>query len=186
MRIKGRAAFTMIELLVVMAMIGVMMAIVVPRFRVSPTQQVRLAARQMMRDAELARNRSLAMKAVTRVQFNTGTNTYESFADHDRDGVIAGNATERAAIRAFGIRALEPRVVFGRGMAPGIPGEAGAGAVTLTSGRIQFDRRGLPTPFGTRGTVYLTSTVSGTVAFAMEFSGAGSVRLWEYRNGAWQ
>jgi prepilin-type N-terminal cleavage/methylation domain-containing protein len=182
----SRRAFTMVEILVVMALMGVMMTIIVPRLRVSPTQRVKIAARQMMRDAELARNRSLAMKAMTRLQFNSTANSYESFADHDRNGSISGNATERAAIRAFGLRVLTDQVIFGRGTAPNIPGESGSGAVTLTSERIEFDQRGLPIPFGTRGTVYVTSSASTSVVFAIEISGAGSMRLWEYRSGAWQ
>ncbi len=186
MRLRSRSAFTLIELISIMTLMGVMMAMVVPRLRVSPTQHVKLAARQMMRDAELARNRSLAMKAMTRIQFSTGTNRYEAFADHDQNGTISGTAAERQAIRAFGIRVFENNVVFGRGSAPGIPGGTGTGAVTFTDERIEFDQRGLPLPFGARGTVYLTSSVASHVVFAVEFSGAGSLRLWEFRNGAWQ
>jgi type II secretory pathway pseudopilin PulG len=186
MRYHPRAGFTIIELITIMAVMGVMMGMIAPRLRVSPTQQVKVAARQMMRDVELARSRSLAMKSLTRLQFDTGSQRYEAFVDLDRDGTIDGSAAEREAIRAFGIRALGPQVRFGRGSAPSIPGGVGTDAVTFTDQRIEFDSRGLPAPFGTRGTVYVTSAVAADVVFAIDFSGAGSVRLWEYRQGGWQ
>src|SRR5690606_19014975 len=47
---RARRGVTLIELVVVLIMIGVAMAIVVPRFRVSPGMQVRGAAQVLVQD----------------------------------------------------------------------------------------------------------------------------------------
>jgi prepilin-type N-terminal cleavage/methylation domain-containing protein len=183
----ARSAFTLIELLVVVAVMGLMMMIVVPRFRVSPKMYARNTARQLMRDAELVRNRALAAKQITRIQFTTGTNQYVSYGDDNADGVIAGTTAEVVYLHAFGTRQLSDGVIFGRGSAAtGIPGETGAGAVTFASTRIDFDSRGIPSPLGTKGTVYFTTSSDASSVFAVQMSAAGGFRLWEYLNGTWQ
>jgi prepilin-type N-terminal cleavage/methylation domain-containing protein len=186
-RQRGPRGFTIIELLMVMVIVAVMVAIVVPRTRVSPKMYVRMAARQLLRDAELTRNRALALKRVVRVQFVAGTNTYACYGDDNGDGTIAGTTAEIVFLHV-GTRAFANGVTFGRGNATaGIPGETGSGAVTFTNTRIDFDTRGLPSPFGTKGTVYLTATGSPSSVFAVQMTAAGSFRLWTYLpNGTWQ
>jgi hypothetical protein len=169
-----------------MAVMSAMMAIIVPRLRVSPNQYVRIAARQLMKDAEVARNRSLSMKRITRLQFDSGTNTYLTYVDDDNDGVIANTPAEAIAAIAFGTRVLQNGVILGRGAAPNVPGEVGAGAVTFTSERVEFDTRGLPTPFGTKGTIYLRAQNDANIVYAVQLSAAGSYRLWRYFQGTWQ
>jgi prepilin-type N-terminal cleavage/methylation domain-containing protein len=184
----GRRGFTIIELLVVMTIIAVLAAIAVPRFRVSPRMHVRIAAQQMVRDAELVRNRALSLKRVARVQFNIGGGNYVGYADDNNDGVISATTAESQHVRAFGMRTFANGVIFGRGSVPaGIPGEAGVGTVTFPSNRIDFDARGLPNPFGTKGTVYLTSSNDPGAVFAIQMSAAGGFRLWSYNtNGVWE
>jgi hypothetical protein len=58
--------------------------------------------------------------------------------------------------------------------------------VTLASNSVTFDRRGLPTPFGSRGAVYLTAASDASAVWAVQLSGAGGIRLWRYLNSAWQ
>jgi Tfp pilus assembly protein FimT len=174
------------EIIAVMAVIAVMTAMVVPRFRVTPGQQVRQAARQVVRDLELVRTKSLAMKRNTRVVFNAGAGTYTPYVDQDGDGSFAENAAERDAVRAFGTRPLGAVVAFGRGSAPVLPGEATGGAITFTDAKITFDRRGLPTPFGARGAVYVTHEDDAAQVWAVQLSGAGGIRVWRFLNGSWQ
>jgi prepilin-type N-terminal cleavage/methylation domain-containing protein len=187
-RMRAPKGFTILELLVVMTLVGIMAAMVVPRLRVSPKMHVRMAARQLMKDAELARNRALSLKRVSRVQFTTGTSTYAGYGDDNNDGTIAGTSAEIIYLHAFGARQLQDGVIFGRGNATGgIPGESGSGAVTFTNTRINFDTRGMPSPFGTSGTIYFTSSTNAAAVFAIQMTGAGSFRLWEYLpNGTWQ
>lgn len=183
-----RAGVTILELLVVMTMIGVMVAMIAPKLRVSPNQYARIAARRLMQDVEVARNRALSLKRVTQVQFTTATNQYVTYGDNDGDGAIAGNNAEIVFAHAFGTRQLQDGVIMGRGSAPNVPGEAGSGAVTFTGAQINFDTRGLPTPFGTKGTVYFTTSTNSDVVYAVQMSGAGSFKMWTYNAsaGAWQ
>jgi prepilin-type N-terminal cleavage/methylation domain-containing protein len=185
---RGRRGFTLIELLTVMAIAAAMMAIVVPRFRVTAKTKARLAARQLMADMELARNRSLSEKKRVRIKFTTASNSYTAYVDHNSDGVIGETTAERVALNAFGIKTLESGIVFGRGNAAGgIPGEAGAGAVTYASTQSEFDSRGLPTPVGTVGTVYITATSDPRAVYAVSMTAAGSYRLWQFNpDGTWQ
>jgi prepilin-type N-terminal cleavage/methylation domain-containing protein len=187
-RTRARRGFTLIELLTVMALVSVMMAIAVPRFRTTPKTKARMAARQLMLDMEQARNKSLSQKKRVRLSFSTVDNSYTAFVDDNSDGVIAGTAAERTALNAFGIRVFEAGVVFGRGNAAGgIPGETGVGAITFAGANSEFDARGLPSPIGTRGTVYVTASADPAAVYAVAMTAAGSYRLWSFQpDGTWQ
>jgi prepilin-type N-terminal cleavage/methylation domain-containing protein len=186
MTLVARRAFTLIEIMAVLIVIGVMSAMVVPRFRVTPATETRLAARQLVRDIEQVRTKALATKRLTRLVFDANAGTYTAYMDHDNDGTIAETVTERNAINLGGIRELDEDVVIGRGSAPIIAGEVSGNAVTLASNSVTFDRRGLPTPFGSRGAVYLTAASDASAVWAVQLSGAGGIRLWRYLNSAWQ
>ncbi|HKS07033.1 MAG TPA: prepilin-type N-terminal cleavage/methylation domain-containing protein [Gemmatimonadaceae bacterium] len=183
-----RSGFTLIELITVMAVMAAMMAIVAPKLRVTAKTKARIAARQLMIDLEQVRNRSLSQKKKVRIAFNTVANSYTAYADHNSDGVITESATERSALNAFGVRTLESGIVFGRGNATaGIPSEAGVGAVTYAGAAADFDTRGIPTPVGTTGTVYVTTTSDPSAVYAVSMTAAGSYRFWSFNpNGSWQ
>jgi prepilin-type N-terminal cleavage/methylation domain-containing protein len=186
--VHRRRGFTLIELITVMAVAAALMAIVAPKLRITDKTRARIAARQLMIDLEQARNRSLSQKKKVQVSFNTVANSYTAYADHDADGVIAGSAAERSALNAFGVRTLESGIVFGRGNATaGIPGEAGVGAVTFAGSAGEFDTRGIPTPVGTTGTVYITTTSDPSAVYAVSMTAAGSYRFWSFNpGGSWQ
>ena len=54
------------------------------------------------------------------------------------------------------------------------------------STRIDFDSRGLTTPLGTKGVIYMISTTDTTAVTAVSISGAGGIQAWVYKGGAWQ
>jgi len=179
--------FTLVELLVVVTIMGLMMTIIVPRMRTSPGQHVSIAARQVVRDLESTRARALTARRATRVCFAPGVaGDYAGFLDHDNNGAIAENATEVDALESFPARTLGNGVVYGRGTAPGIPGDTLTAAITLSDNDVDFDSRGIPAPFGAGGVVYLTHPDAGNFAAAIQIQAAGSFRLWYWRGGAWQ
>ena len=98
---QPRAGFTLIELLMVVIVVGVMMAVAVPKFRISPETEVQLAAMQLAQDIDLARTRALSTRSLVRVQFGASARDYTGYLDIDNDGTIGGTSTEREALRGF-------------------------------------------------------------------------------------
>jgi type II secretory pathway pseudopilin PulG len=173
-------------MLVVVVMIGLLVAVVVPRFRISPQARVRAAADQMVRDLELARARALGTRSWTRVIFDPATSSYTGFLDFNRDSIFAQSAEESDSLHGFSSRTLDSKVIFGRGAAPDVPSLPGAGAITFANSRIDFDARGLTNPFGTKGVIYLLHRDDPTAMAAVTVSGAAGVRTWLYDGAAWR
>jgi len=183
----SRTGFTMIELLTVIAVVGIMMSIVVPRMRITATTEAQLAGMQLAQDIDLTRTRALSTRSRARVSFTTGTSaSYTGYLDTDGDSTITESNEERLALQAFGTQPLPPRMTIGRGSASSIPGDVGSGSITLANSRVEFDSRGLPTPMGTSGTVYLRQTEDPSAVVAVAVSPSGGVRLWTWRGGSWQ
>jgi prepilin-type N-terminal cleavage/methylation domain-containing protein len=183
---RTRRGFTMIELLMVVLVSGAMMAIVVPKFRISPETEVQLAAMQLAQDIDVARTRALSTRSMVRVAFGPTARNYSGYLDDDANGVIAETIAERTALRGFATRTLPVRVDYGRGTAGSAPNDGGSGAITFPSNEINFDSRGLATPMGTGGAIYLTHEVTKSAVAAVVVSPAGAVRLWTWRDGSWK
>ncbi|MGH7499414.1 MAG: GspH/FimT family pseudopilin [Gemmatimonadales bacterium] len=184
--IGARRGFTLIEMLVVVVMIGLMLRIVVPKFRVSTSTRSRQAADQLVRDLETARSRALATRSTVRIAFNVAARSYTGYLDDNRDGVLGQTAAETAALSVFRTRTLDTGIKIGRSSTPDLPNYTGAGATTLPSTRIDFDSRGLTTPLGTKGVLYIVSTTDTMAVTAVSISGAGSIQTWVYKGGVWQ
>jgi prepilin-type N-terminal cleavage/methylation domain-containing protein len=182
----GRAGTSLAEMLVVMVLVGICLSIAVPRVRVSQATRVKAAADQLVRDLEIARSRALATRSMTRVAVNTVAGTYVGYLDDDRNGVLAQTAAETAALEAYRSRSIDSDVRFGRGAAPDLPGYAGGGSITLPNSRVDFDTRGLTTPLGTKGVIYLWSATDPNAVAAVSVSGAAAIRAWVYQQGVWQ
>ncbi len=180
--------FTLIEILMIVAVVGIMMSIVVPRMRVSEATEVQLAGMQLAQDIDLTRTRALSTRSIARIHFTplTASSSYSGFLDDNGDSTITQTSTEQLALQAFGKRALPPRVEIGRGTASGLPGESSGGGVTFPNDDVNFDTRGLPSPMGTSGTVYLHHAADKSAVVAVAVSPSGSVRLWTWKNGGWQ
>ncbi len=183
---RTRQGFTLIELLIVVVVAGVMMAVLVPRFRISPDTEVQLAAMQLAQDIDLARTRALSTRSAVRVRFVSGSRNYTGFLDNDNNGAIGETQTERDALRGFATRTLPTRINFGRGSAGAVPDDGGSSAITFGGSIVEFDSRGLTTPMGVGGVVYLRQETSTSAVAAVAVSPSGSVRLWTWRSGGWQ
>lgn len=183
---RGVRGFTVIELVIVMSMMVILVGIVAPRIRVSPTRRVQGVAHQMVGHLELARSRALGQRQLTRVVFDETDRTYTAYVDHDRDDNITEIAVEVEAFSGFGERELDMFVDFGRGNASTIPGDPSLDAVTLTSNTLDFSVRGVPEPWGTAGTVYLVHQDDPDAVYAISIASSGSFKAWRWFQGEWQ
>jgi prepilin-type N-terminal cleavage/methylation domain-containing protein len=182
----NRAGFTLIEMMIVVVVMGLAMMIAVPRFRASSKTKARMAATLLTNDLELARSKAMAHRATVRVVFDDVTSSYTGYLDFDRDGTIGESAAERDSLHGFGTRTLPNAASFGRAGQPDITDFPGAGDITFPTPQINFDGRGLATPFGTRGVVYVQLADDTAAVAAVTVSGAGGIRLWTSEGGYWR
>lgn len=182
-----RAGFSLVELVIAIVMIGIAAAIVVPRFRVSKSQKVYGAARQLAADLEAVRSRAGAKATLARVRFDASSGGYEAFLDTGRDGVFAYSPAERDSLSIFRGRVLNSQeVAFALGSRPGVPGYPATGAITFTGSLVTFDPRGLLRPIGDRGVIYLSPADERNALAAVTVTGSGNVKVWRWRGSAWQ
>jgi len=183
---RRRVGYTVIELIVAMTILGLMTGIVALRLRVTPAQRVRAAGVQLAQDLEAARTRALSTRRAARVVFDVAGGRYRGYLANPGVATFSQSAAEANALGTLRDRPLTDGVTFGRGSAPQLDGDAGNGAVTLASNRVDFTSRGLTTPFGARGTIYLTHRDDPTSVVAVAVSGGGSFRVWVHRPGGWE
>ena len=183
---EERRGFSLIDMLVVVCVISICLAILAPKFRVGASPSVVLAADQLVTDLEQVRTKALTAPGNTRVVITTATNRYTAYLDDNGDGVINEVATETAALRGLRTRILTDNVIFGRGAAPQLPGFPGAGASTFTANRVDFNTRGVTSPFGARGAVYFTSSLNNGAVAAVTVTPGGGIRRWVYLDGTWR
>jgi prepilin-type N-terminal cleavage/methylation domain-containing protein len=185
-RARTRSGFTLIELAIVMVLVGILAVVVYPRMRVSPSRKVAMAARQLAAELDMARTRAMSSKRAARIVFDVGGGGYTGYLDVNNDSVFAQDAAESLALQMGGRRPLPSDVQFGRGAAGAIPTDSVGGVVTFANSRVEFDSRGVTSPFGSGGTVYFVHRDDASAVAAVAVSPSGSMRVWVYRNGAWQ
>lgn len=182
-----RRGLTLIEILIVVTMIGIMIAIVAPHFRVTETSEAQMAGMQLVQDVDYARTRALSARALSRIRFdNNSSPSYSGYLDVDGDSTIAETADEMTYLHGSGRVPLPARIQFGRGSIPAIPGDADGSAITFANNRLDFNSRGIVQPIGTSGVIYLRNTNKAQAVVAVQITAAGNVRLWTYRDGTWQ
>jgi type II secretion system protein H len=177
---EARAGFTMIELVVVVLIVGVMTAIIAPTFRVSEERRVENMAQLVVAHLEMARTQALGNRQVVRVDFDVAGGTYVAYADDDDDDVIAGTSAEIAEFPEFGTRTLDDLLIFGRGSATTIAGDASTDEVTLPNERLELDDQALPTPWGTMGTIYITHSRDDAAVAAISVASSGAFKAWRW------
>jgi len=186
-RRAAREGFSLIELVVVMAIFGLFLTIALPRLSTSAKTRVRQSAQQLVQDLELTRTRALAARSAVRVTFDPASRSYRPYLDFNRDSVFAQSQAENDSLRAFASHTLQAGVQFARpGGVPDLPILPGPGAITLAGNQIDFDSRGLTTPFGSKGVLYLSDPSDATAVAAVSITAASGIRAWIYQGGAWQ
>jgi prepilin-type N-terminal cleavage/methylation domain-containing protein len=75
-RLAGRFAFSLIELLIVVAILGILIAVAAPYLSTNVPQQLQMAADSVAGDISYARGLAVANNSTYRITFNIGTNSY--------------------------------------------------------------------------------------------------------------
>ena len=183
---RGMHGFTVVELVIVMAILVIMVGIVAPRLPMSASRRVEGMAHQMAAHLEMARSNALGKRLMTQVVFDGTARTYTAYVDHDRDGTIVQGADEIIAFPEFGARELGMFVNFGQGNASPVPGDPSLDAVTLTNSTLDMSVQGVPEPWGTMGTVYLVHSDDADAVMAISISSSGAFKAWRWSGGEWQ
>lgn len=73
---RPRSAYTLVEVLIVVAIIGIAGAIIVPNMLTAGTLGIQAAARMVIADILIAQNEAIAQQATRKVIFDSGNNNY--------------------------------------------------------------------------------------------------------------
>jgi prepilin-type N-terminal cleavage/methylation domain-containing protein len=195
--LRTTRGFTFVEMIVVMLMLAVVASIALPRaVKSSPELQVDLAARALARDLEQLRMRAISAKRSVRVIFDESQNFYTAFMDltpmrsgsfslTDDEVRESGLLTRGSSGGVPGVR-LRKNVEYGSGSASAGPQSFAADEpVDLENDWVEFDARGMVTPAGSSGVIYLVHSDEPAAVAAVTISGASAFNTWRYRGGRW-
>lgn len=180
------AGFTLLELMVVMIIISVMASVAVPQMRMSESRRAQLAADEVAQKLEMARTKALSTRKRVRLIFDVANDEVIGRIDHDEDGEFTGASEEVQQFREFGSGELPGDVIFGRGNANPLVEDGATGAVTIPDQQLDFNVRGVPTPFGSQGAIYVVHHSDPDAVAAIWVASSGAFRVWRWRDGGWQ
>lgn len=183
---QRQTGFTIIELLVVMLIIGIMAGIAVPRFRLSNSRKVELQADEIAQKLEMARTKALSTRKMVRLEFDVTGHSVTGRIDHDEDGTFTGAPEEANQFREFDSGELNAEIRFGRGNANPLIEDGSTDPVTIENDRLDFNVRGVPTPYGTLGAIYLVHRSDPDAVAAIWVASSGAFRVVRWRDGQWR
>lgn len=177
LRRKQSSAFTLIELMVVIAIIGIILVLAIPNFGGMQQQaRIRAGAQQVAQDFRQIRERALSKGLVYTVAFDvvgkrqytvSYTNIHDSLRSETyRLGSVTGGNLVFGTTGAMSVYPPE-----GSGNPP-------ADGVDFENDICEFDNRG----GADRGVVYITDNRDN---YAIGVNRFGKVKVYRYKNGTW-
>ena len=183
---KKQSGFTMIEVVVVMALIGIVAAVAIPTFTVwMPNYRLRAATNDLYANMQLAKSGAVRDRNTWAVRFDTTNNSYQILSD---DGESDAEVTDwwdgdEVVEKTVVLSDYRSGVAFGHGNATDdVPGNGSAPADDVTYGSyvVVFNMRGT----GNAGYVYLENKKNNT--FAVGSLSSGAVRMRRWSGSAWE
>lgn len=176
--LKSREGFTLIETIMVLAVMGIIMAIATPNFsRWKEKHEINGQAQKVYFDLMLARTNAVKNNNLVRVAFNTTSHTYTIHDDTNDDGTQdSGEAVKSVALEN------DINFAYNTGIND-IDGNAVSAAVSFSGSQtVVFDSRGQSSA---SGSVFLlhTSDIASTNDRARSISvlqATGAVDYWIY------
>ena len=182
------SGFTMIELLIVVAMLGVLLAIAVPNYMdYLPKYRASGAARQLFTEMQTTKMKAISENNDYVITFDTSNNSYRVYDDGDNDFASAG-VESAELIKTVNIGDEFTGISFGYVAGNDPDGSAISGSVTFsgTPPGIIFRPTGLASQ---NGEAYLKPTVDSThkerqrvVTVKM----TGRIRLYKHNGTSWE
>jgi prepilin-type N-terminal cleavage/methylation domain-containing protein len=148
---KGKSGFTMMELMIAIAIIGILAAIGIPAFTVwLPNYRLKVATGDVYSALQFAKSTAIKENADVVIWFNTANNSYRAYLDNGEGGGTASNRTQDGSEKTIRNGTMEAGIdmydtlfsswsnqtVFdGRGLASG-----GWGYVSLKNNENKYKR----------------------------------------------
>ncbi len=188
LRTRGRAGFTLVELVTTIVIMGIILALAIPRLNLDG-YKVSAAVRGVTAGLSYAQRLAVSLQSDVRVGFDGANRRLRIHEDTNDDGIINNN--ERVTYIN-----LDEGVTFGRGAAPAITYSNGvAGPLTFNFVQTQA---GLPVVIFRRdgtasenGGFYLNTIksmaagVTGSVRAGEIIRSSGRIIWYSYATGAW-
>ena len=111
---RDKSGFTLVEMMVVIAVLGVLTAIAIPNYIAwLPKFRANSAARQLFTDLQYARMRAISENNYYVIAFDTGANSYSIYDDDESDFIDVG-VESGELVKTVNINDQHPGIEFGR------------------------------------------------------------------------
>ncbi|MHB8150427.1 MAG: GspH/FimT family pseudopilin [Desulfobulbia bacterium] len=178
---QRRAGFTLAELMIVIAIIGIMMGIAIPMMlRYYPDYQARGAARNLVANLQQARMEAIRANANVVIEITPGAFTatgrvggYRAFVDDGAGGGVSKNNIRDGAERIIFTVPMPDRVSLTGFTGASFTAAADPLAVAGTR-YTRYNARGILPAVADTGTITLQSS---TIGYTVALSTAGYIRL---------
>jgi prepilin-type N-terminal cleavage/methylation domain-containing protein len=180
---RRQEAFTLVELFIVLAVLGIMASIAIPAFSGwLPGYHLRSAADDLYSELQLTKMQAIRNNGEWAVVFNAGNDTYQVVSG-GADGIYS-TAGDNVVDKTVDLSQYGSGAAYGNGAATAAIGGGGFdNGITFSADTVVFNSRGMINS-AAGGYVYLRNNKNG--AYAAGVLGSGVVLLKKWNGTAWE